>query len=82
MPEPDKITTSKQDALSLINNKNTEAINPEEPGCGSPDFSVTPQQLLVAVGLLAGVLDVDSILIDRDQHVEIVLIGTLKLKHK
>ncbi len=43
---------------------------------------LTPQKALVILGLLAGVLEVKSILIDRDQIVDILLEGSLKRKTK
>lgn len=39
-----------------------------------------PQRLLVILGLLSGVLEVNSILVDKDQNVELLLTGTLKRK--
>lgn len=39
---------------------------------------LTPQRILVILGLVAGVLEVRSVLIDRDQVIQIVLDGTLK----
>lgn len=45
-----------------------------------PHFS--PQKVLVILGLLGGVLEVKSILIDRDQLVDILLEGSLKRKTK
>lgn len=41
---------------------------------------ITPQKALVILGLLAGVLEVQSVLIDRDQIVDILLEGSLKRK--
>ncbi len=41
---------------------------------------LTPQKALVILGLLAGVLEVKSVLIDRDQIINILLDGSLKRK--
>ncbi|MDD4766420.1 MAG: hypothetical protein PHF87_02400 [Desulfotomaculaceae bacterium] len=41
---------------------------------------LTPQKVLVILGLLAGTLEVKSISIDRDQVVDILLEGSLKRK--
>lgn len=41
---------------------------------------ITPQKALVIFGLLTGVLEVDSVVIDRDQIIQIVLEGSLKIK--
>jgi hypothetical protein len=43
--------------------------------CG---LSLSPSQALVIVGILGGVLQVDSVLVDRDQEVQIILSGSLK----
>jgi hypothetical protein len=42
----------------------------------------TPQQLAVVAGLLSNALSVDSIMIDKDQKIEIVLGGSLRKKTK
>lgn len=42
----------------------------------------SPEKTLVILGLLGGVLEVKSILIDRDQLINIVLEGSLKRKTK
>lgn len=49
---------------------------------GSPKTisNFSPQKVLVILGLLAGVLEVKSILVDRDQIVNILLEGSLKRK--
>ncbi|MEY9095264.1 hypothetical protein [Paenibacillus sp. RC84] len=41
---------------------------------------LTPQQLAVVVGLLTNSLDVLSVLIDKDQRIEIVLEGSIRRK--
>ena len=42
--------------------------------------NLAPSQVLVVLGLLSGALSVDSILVDKDQIVQIVLSGSLKRK--
>lgn len=49
-------------------------------GAGINGCALTPSKALVIGGLLGGVLDVDSILVDKDQTVQIVLVGSLKQK--
>jgi len=44
--------------------------------------NITPQKVLVIAGLLGGVLEVRSILVDRDQTIEILLDGSLRRKTK
>ncbi|NLD48519.1 MAG: hypothetical protein GX660_15245, partial [Clostridiaceae bacterium] len=41
---------------------------------------LTPSQALVVAGILGGVLEVNSVLVDKDQIVQIVLQGSLKQK--
>lgn len=43
---------------------------------------LTPQQLAVVTGLLTQALSVDSVLIDKDQKIQIVLGGSLRKKTK
>lgn len=43
---------------------------------------LTPQQLAVITGLLSKALHVDSVLIGKDQKIEIVLGGSLRKKTK
>jgi len=42
--------------------------------------ALSPQKVLVILGLLGGVLEVDSILVDRDQIIQIRLNGSLRRK--
>ena len=39
---------------------------------------ITPSQFLVIIGLLFGTLSVNSVLVDKEQNVNIVLAGTLR----
>ncbi len=43
-------------------------------------INLTPSQLLIIAGFLGGVLNVDSVLVSRDQVIQIVLSGSLKRK--
>ena len=45
---------------------------------GSVDQEFAPQDLLVAACLLSGVISVDSIIIGKDGHFDIVLRGFIK----
>ncbi|ABO51019.1 hypothetical protein Dred_2509 [Desulforamulus reducens MI-1] len=42
--------------------------------------TLTPSQMLVILGLLGGVFEVDSVLVDKDQVIQVVLSGSLKRK--
>lgn len=52
----------------------------EKPDPKKQGPKLTPQKVLVILGLIAGSLEVNSILIDREQAVQIILIGSLKRK--
>lgn len=43
-------------------------------------LGLNPSQLLVIAGIIAGGLQVESVLVNRNQSIEIVLIGELKRK--
>lgn len=43
-------------------------------------MAISPEQALVIASLLGNALRVESVLVDRNQAVEIVLTGTLKRK--
>ncbi|BFH33727.1 hypothetical protein J6TS7_43500 [Paenibacillus dendritiformis] len=46
----------------------------------SSPSKLTPQQIAVVVGLLANALEVTSVLIDKNQRIEIVLEGSIRKK--
>lgn len=67
----------KQESPALPDNQGTKEAVPGDTSNGQ-ELPVTVQQLIVAAGLLTGVLQVNAVLLSRDQHIEIVLVGTLK----
>lgn len=54
------------------------------PGCSGHNqkIALTPAKILVLLGILGGVLDVNSLLVDKDQVVQVLLEGSLKRKTK
>lgn len=46
--------------------------------CGKGGPILLPSSALVIAGLLTGVLEVDSLLVDRNQAIEIVVVGSLR----
>ncbi|MCX7747257.1 MAG: hypothetical protein N2645_10255 [Clostridia bacterium] len=66
-----------------INDMNSKTVN-QGNGNFSEDqgnkVSIAPSQALIIAGILGGTLEVDSILVDKDQTVQIVLQGSLKQK--
>lgn len=69
-----------QDALSRHDDDKASGGKTNEARPGDKGISLTPQKALVIAGLLGGILEVDSVLVDRNQNVEIVLVGTLRHK--
>lgn len=70
---------------SYGNGKNGKSCNNGKDGNGGNDNSgfklnLPPQKLAVIAGLLTNVLEVKSVLIDRNQVIEIVVDGSLKRK--
>ncbi len=41
-------------------------------------INLTPVQLLVIMGIITGSLDIDSLLVDKNQEIQILLVGSLK----
>lgn len=62
--------------------KNNTIDQKEKPGGNGNlprnNLNLNPSEILVIAGLLCGVLDVNSIFVDKDQNVEILLAGTLR----
>ena len=52
----------------------------EKNGKKESNSKLSPQQIAVIVGLLANVLEVNSVLIDKYQNIEIVLQGSIRKK--
>ncbi|KNF07189.1 hypothetical protein CLPU_21c00070 [Gottschalkia purinilytica] len=48
--------------------------------CRDKLLNLSPAQILVVTGILTDVLTIDSLLIDKDQKIQIVLAGSLKRK--
>ena len=68
--------------LACNNRQNITEVIASETGSDSTEQALTPQQLLVAAGILAGLLDVSSIIVGRDGRIDVVLTGTIKGKNK
>jgi hypothetical protein len=49
-------------------------------GSNTGNGGINPSQVLIISAMLAGVLEVTSVLVDRNQTIEIVLTGSLKRK--
>ena len=58
------------------NYKNCKGVLPKP----APNTGISPASLLVLLGLLSGSLQVNSVLVDTDQQVQILLSGSLRRK--
>lgn len=65
-------------------NKNSGSNEPagtaRSDGATTNGSGINPSQILIISAILAGVLEVTSVLVDRNQTIEIVLSGSLKRK--
>ncbi|MCX7921712.1 MAG: hypothetical protein N3B21_06825 [Clostridia bacterium] len=61
------------------NNGNSNGNNGNGDKNKCKKLEITPSQALVIAGILGGVLEVDSVLVDKDQTVQIILEGSLKV---
>lgn len=68
-----------KDIISKLSKQSTSG-NSNGSHNNDSGISITPSQALVIAGLIGGVLEVTSILVDRSQLVQIVLSGSLKKK--
>lgn len=60
----------KEKVAALLENNNDQSCKP----------SLNTSQILVLLGILGGVFEVTSVLVDSDQEVQVVLSGSLKRK--
>ncbi len=58
--------------------KNTDSHGNPNDGAANSCFKIEPADILVISALVTGALNVDSILVSKDQIVQIVLSGSLK----
>lgn len=80
---PDNINNLLKDIIARLNTddpNNAPGKGGNKNAASSHKPCLSPSQVLVIAGILGGVLSVDSVLVDRDQNVEIVLVGTLRQK--
>lgn len=87
-PSNDLLSLFEQALAQFTQGKGYPAQNiPKTKDAGAPASKkniplLTPQKILVILGLLAGVLEVRSILVDRDQVIQILLEGSLRRRTK
>jgi hypothetical protein len=81
----DDLNLLARDIMDRISGKSRCSNNGKKSNGNGGDeeknkLSLTPANALVIGGLLGGVLEVESVLIDKDQTVQIILEGSLRQK--
>ncbi|AKL97154.1 hypothetical protein CACET_c37260 [Clostridium aceticum] len=64
--------------MQLKADEKNKSLQPFDKEDCQERINLTPSQILTILALLAGTLDVTSVVFDRDQSVQIVLSGTLQ----
>lgn len=77
---PENINSLLEAMLAKSYEKGTSIPDTDSNSKKTCNFSLTPSQTLVLIGLIGGVLNVESVLVDRQQTVNIILQGSLKKK--
>jgi len=79
MSSPDYLNALLETILDQLNQGNNDK-NPKNTKCKNQQFTLSPTQALVILGLFTGVFEVNSVLVHRDQHIDVLLVGSLKRK--
>lgn len=77
---PDSINFLLKQAMKRLGIDDEDTNNKNDRYKKDKKISLTPSQALVIIGLLGGVLDVDSVQVGKGQRVQISLTGSLKRK--
>jgi hypothetical protein len=80
MALPDNLSELINETMKRLAGQKDADGSKHSGNTGSNKLSITPSQALVIAGLLSGTLQVDSVLVDRNQLVQIILVGSLKRK--
>jgi hypothetical protein len=80
--EPEKSISSKkkQNKHNKNGNDGNDGNNGNDGKNGKNALALSPPQLLIIAALLSGALNVESLLIDHNQNIKVILTGTLKRK--
>ena len=73
----DKCSNNNQNSKNGKKRKN-KAECQEKDNQGTGCINLLPSELLVIAGIVCDVLQVQSVLVDRNQAIEVVLVGSLK----
>ncbi len=76
----DNISNLLKELLSRFSPSVPGSSNICPPKKAGGNLGITPSQALIIGGIIGGVLNVESVLVDKNQTVEIVLSGSLKKK--
>ncbi len=76
----DNISNILKEVLSRFSPSVPGSSNICPPKKDGGNLGITPSQALVIGGIIGGVLNIESVLVDKNQIVEIVLSGSLKKK--
>ncbi|MCX8132261.1 MAG: hypothetical protein N3I35_19470 [Clostridia bacterium] len=85
MFSPEHLNPFVKEIMSRLTGQNSgNGLNSTKSNSGNqsdkPCINITPSQALVIAGIIGGVLEVTSVLVDKDQLVQIILSGSLKRK--
>lgn len=83
MFSPDQLNSVSKIIMEKLNGNDTRNSNHDKTSGVNADKSnvtLNAAQALVILGIVTNALDIDSILIGREQNVEILLSGSLKQK--
>lgn len=76
----DAIMSKIMSQLGMDNSNDNNCKNDKNKKTKKKCLNLTPAQIMVISGILTDVLSVQSLLVDRDQSVQIILEGSLKRK--
>ncbi len=83
MFSPEQLNTISKIIMEKLGVSSTRGCSSEKAqDCAAEkkQISLTPVQILVIMGIITGSLDIDSLLVNKNQEIQILLIGSLKQK--
>lgn len=83
MFSPEQLNSISKTIMEKLGGNGTRGCSSDKPqDCNveKKQISLTPVQLLVIMGIITGSLDIDSLLVDKNQEIQILLVGSLKQK--
>lgn len=83
MFSPDQLNSLSKIIMEKLGANDTRKCNSDKSHNRSEDknrIQITPSQALVIMGIITNSLEVNSVLVDRNQEIQILLVGSLKQK--